>query len=89
MPVPGSSNFPLRGHKYSWFEGGVRVASFVVSPLLPGVVRGTVNSHLFSVTDWYPTFAVLAGLDPTDNCPGCVHIDGMDIWPALVNPNGA
>ena len=61
MPVPGSSNYPLRGHKYSWFEGGVKVASFINSPLLPAQVRGTTSNVLLHISDWYATFAVLAG----------------------------
>ena len=68
MPVPGSSNFPLRGHKYSFFEGGIRVAAFVASPLLPPRVRGTTNHALLHVSDVWPTLASLAGLDPVDNC---------------------
>jgi arylsulfatase A-like enzyme len=90
-PVPGSSNFPLRGHKYSWFEGGVRVASFVASPLLPPHSIGTTSHALLHISDWWATFAVLGGLSPTDNCtsiPGCVPVDGMDVWPVLTQaPN--
>ena len=87
-PVRGSSNFPLRGHKYSWFEGGVRAASFVASPLLPAAVRGTRSDGLFHISDWWATFASLAGLEPEDNCDGCVHLDGLDIWPDLTDPGG-
>eukprot|EP00040_Diaphanoeca_grandis_P042901 m.266368 g.266368 ORF g.266368 m.266368 type:complete len:678 (+) comp66964_c0_seq1:198-2231(+) len=82
-PVPGSSNFPLRGHKYSWFEGGIRAASFVSSPLLPMGVRGTINTDILHISDWYATFAVLGGIDPEDNCEGCVSIDGVNIWPSI------
>lgn len=52
-PVPGSSNFPLRGHKYSWFEGGVRTATLVHSKLLPEKVVGTTNHALLHVSDWW------------------------------------
>ena len=91
-PVPGSSNFPARGHKYSWFEGGVRVASFVASPLLPAHSVGTTSRALLSISDWWATFAVLGGLPPTDDCtgkPGCVPVDGRDAWPVLTQPPNA
>lgn len=82
-PVPGSSNFPYRGHKYSWFEGGCRTATFVASPLLPENVRGSTNHVLASISDWWATFAVLAGLPASDSCEGCVPVDGKDLWPAI------
>jgi len=83
-PVPGSSNYPLRGHKYSFYEGGVRAAAFVASPLLPQAVRGTTRHALLHVSDMWPTLAALAGLPTTDNCPGCVPMDGLDAWPSIV-----
>ena len=88
-PVPGSSNYPLRGHKYTYFEGGVRSSSFVASPLLPAAVRGTTSRALLSVADWWATFAALAGLAPTDPCEGCVPVDGRDAWPVLSGAPGA
>ena len=54
------NNHPLRGGKYSYFEGGVRVASFVHSPLLPAAARGTVADGLVAIADFYATFARLA-----------------------------
>ena len=88
-PVPGSSNFPLRGHKYTWFEGGVRSASFLASPLLPKAVQGTTSDTLLSVADWWATFAVMAGLEPTDKCDGCVGVDGLDAWPVIAGAANA
>lgn len=86
-PVPGSSNFPLRGHKYSWFEGGVRVASFLSSPLLPATARGTRSAALMHISDWYPTFSALAGIKDTgDDCAGnqvCPPVDGLNVWPSI------
>ena len=61
------NNYPLRGGKGGYFEGGVRVASFVHSPLLPPAVVGTTLDATISVADWWATFATLAGLEPADS----------------------
>ena len=52
-------NYPLRGGKYSWWEGGIRTPAFVVmpnSPLLGGSYGGIV-----ALTDWYATAIEAAG----------------------------
>ena len=44
-------------------------------------------------TDWYRTLSLLAGVDPEDDwldpATNITHgIDGVDIWPSLMSPNG-
>jgi arylsulfatase A-like enzyme len=48
QPISGAANnLPLRGGKNTWFEGGMRVPSFVYSPLFAGsITPNTIN-------DWY------------------------------------
>jgi hypothetical protein len=60
------NNYPLRGGKGGYFEGGVRVASFVHSPLLPAAVVGSTLDVTISVADWWATFVSLSGLEPVD-----------------------
>ena len=48
----GANNHPLRGGKYSFFEGGIRANSFASGGLLPKGVRGTVQHGLMHVADW-------------------------------------
>ena len=57
--------------------------ALVVSPLLPAGVRGSVAPLLFHSTDWFATFARLAGVAPPDG------IDGVDAWDALRDPAAA
>eukprot|EP01147_Barroeca_monosierra_P010207 gene10207-2364_t len=82
MPVPGSSNFPLRGHKYSYFEGGVRASAFVHSPLLPADVIGTETYALMHISDWWTTFIELAGLHADDGYNQAPP-DGVNVWPMI------
>ena len=59
-----SSNFPLRGRKRTFFEGGVRSTSLVASGskrLLPNAVRGTTSNIVIHVSDWFTTFLALGG----------------------------
>ena len=60
--APWGSNWPLRGRKMSYFEGGVRVPAFVYAPsLIPKWrVGGTYNGLMHHV-DWVATFVRLAG----------------------------
>jgi arylsulfatase A-like enzyme len=51
----GGKNGPLRGTKGSLFEGGVKVDSFVYSPLLPSSAVGSTYLGLFHISDWFPT----------------------------------
>lgn len=61
------NNYPLRGGKESYFEGGVRSAAFVHSPLLPQSARGSVRDGIVALADWWATFSKLAGLQPQDD----------------------
>jgi hypothetical protein len=47
----GANNYPLRGGKYSLFEGGIRANSFVSGGFLPPAVRGTVLHGLLHISD--------------------------------------
>jgi arylsulfatase A-like enzyme len=57
----GASNWPLRGGKFTPYEGGTRVPGFVHSPLLPAARRGTTFAGKFHIIDWTRTFVEVGG----------------------------
>ena len=86
----GANNWPLRGGKYSMFEGGIRVPAFVSGGFLPAAVRGTRIDAMIHIADWYATLCSLAGVDPTDRwaaASGLPPIDSLDMWPLLSGRN--
>lgn len=60
-------NWPLRGEKHSTWEGGVRTPAFVSGGFVPPGRRGTTSRAVVHIADWYATFCVLAGVDPSDD----------------------
>lgn len=70
-----SNNAPLRGYKYMFGEGGIRVPMIVSWPgHLPG---GKSNSTLSSAMDIFPTLLELVGAERPDN------LDGKSLVPWL------
>jgi len=64
---PGAANnYPLKGGKYTDWEGGVRVNTFISGGFVPEARRGTVHSGVVSVADWYGLACELAGVDQED-----------------------
>eukprot|EP00039_Didymoeca_costata_P029876 m.26828 g.26828 ORF g.26828 m.26828 type:complete len:552 (+) comp7838_c0_seq2:45-1700(+) len=89
-PLPAGNNYPLRGGKFSNWEGGIRVNAFISGGFVPQNVRGTINTGLVAGWDWYATLAGLAGEDPTDHkasAAGLPPIDSHDLWPLLSGQN--
>ncbi|CAN8008027.1 unnamed protein product, partial [Ixodes pacificus] len=70
-------NWPLRGAKTTLWEGGVRGAAFVWSPLLSR--SGRLSNQMMHITDWLPTLYSAAG----GNLSTLGDIDGKDMWEAL------
>jgi arylsulfatase A-like enzyme len=70
-----ADNGPLRGGKYTLYEGGIRVPLLVSWPgrFPPGVVRENVVSAM----DLFPTIARAAGAQVPP------HLDGIDLGPLL------
>uniref|UniRef100_A0A2C9M5L5 Sulfatase N-terminal domain-containing protein n=1 Tax=Biomphalaria glabrata TaxID=6526 RepID=A0A2C9M5L5_BIOGL len=76
-PGHGGSNFPLRGKKNQFLEGGIKGVAFVASPLLK--VKNYINRGLMHVSDWFPTLIHVAG----GNLRGTKNVSGMNQWNAI------
>ncbi|MGH3490638.1 MAG: sulfatase family protein [Actinopolymorphaceae bacterium] len=76
-------NTPLRGTKYTLWEGGIRVP-FVTRWPAGGVAGGRTNDALTSTLDLYPTLLSAAGVAPE----AWDHTDGLDQLPALRGESG-
>ena len=85
-PCQGS-NYPLKGCKSTFFEGGVRSLAFANGGLLPDSMRGKTTEGFIHIADWYTTFCKMAGMDHSDSGEGKFPVDGMDVWPILTGEN--
>ncbi|XP_063375234.1 arylsulfatase I [Cydia amplana] len=72
-----ASNYPLRGVKATLWEGGVRGAGLLWSPLLQA--RARVARQLVHIADWLPSLISAAGGDASL----LENIDGLDLWQEL------
>jgi len=75
-PLPGN-NLPLRGKKGDLYEGGTRVPTLVAWPNRIAAGRSAVPTQ---ITDWFPTFAALAGYDVSSD----LALDGTDLSGVLL-----
>ncbi|KAL1402720.1 hypothetical protein pipiens_000950, partial [Culex pipiens pipiens] len=77
-----ASNWPLRGVKNTLWEGGVRAAGFIWSPLIAESRR--VSQQMIHISDWLPTLLDAAGYN-VETLPKT--LDGINVWKSLLNGN--
>ena len=76
----GGNNWPLRGAKKDYYQGGIRVPGFVHSPFLSKAGRsGVTYDHLVHVSDWMPT--LVGGAARIDL--SSYDLDGYNHWPSF------
>jgi len=64
---PGSANnYPLKGGKYSDWQGGIRTNAFISGGIIPKERRGQKHEGVVSIADWYGVVSELAGVDAAD-----------------------
>jgi arylsulfatase A-like enzyme len=77
--TPRADNRPLRGHKASTLEGGMRAPTLAWWP--GRIPAGAETAAITGMIDILPTFAALAGAPLPKR-----KIDGANLWPALTGP---
>ncbi|MCL2832644.1 MAG: sulfatase-like hydrolase/transferase [Treponema sp.] len=81
-PYYGGSSGKFKGHKFSLFEGGIRVPSIISWPgHIPG---GQVISEPVVSMDYFPTLLKTAGGNPAD-----YRLDGLDIMKVLTEKSSS
>ncbi|MCX6624230.1 MAG: sulfatase-like hydrolase/transferase [Acidobacteria bacterium] len=76
-PEGGGNNRPLRGSKYTVFEGGIRVPFVMRWP--KGLPAGKTYPYRVSTLDLLPTFLEAAGIPAGDSA----RLDGASFLPAV------
>jgi arylsulfatase I/J len=85
----GSNNHPLRGGKFSNFEGGIRVNGLVSGGALPEARRGEKSTSFVAGEDWLATYAAIAGVseqwasDGRAVESGLPDFDSVNQWPMI------
>ena len=74
----GADNGPLRLGKASVYEGGIRVPGFI---RYPAALQPGKSAQVMTPTDWLPTLAAAAGIEPKTAFP----LDGVNLWPLLTS----
>lgn len=74
---------PLRGHKGTYWEGGIRVPLIIKWP--GRGVAGKVVKEPVTSTDLYPTILSASGQPPRPH----QHLDGLDLTPLLTENDSA
>lgn len=74
-----TSNWPFRGNKGNFYEGGIRVP--LIIKWLGNISPGVENNTPVISTDFYPTILGLADLPLKSE----QHVDGMDFSPMLLD----
>eukprot|EP00656_Telonema_subtile_P028759 TRINITY_DN3136_c0_g1_i2.p1 TRINITY_DN3136_c0_g1~~TRINITY_DN3136_c0_g1_i2.p1 ORF type:complete len:542 (+),score=101.85 TRINITY_DN3136_c0_g1_i2:174-1799(+) len=82
-PLDHTTNFPLRGGKHTFWDGGVRVISFVSGGLIAQSRRGSKFDGLAHSSDWYATLVegVAGGKIPSYTGP--MPPDSKNLWEAI------
>lgn len=75
-PYYGGTAGKLKGHKFSLFEGGIRVPGLLTWPAQ--IPAGQVSDKVGAAMDIMPTFLRAAGGDPAQH-----ELDGHDILPMV------
>lgn len=84
------NNYPLRGGKFTDFQGGVRATAFLSGGWLPAQLRGRRFDGYVHIADWYVTFGRLAGLSALarSDSPANSSVpptDSIDVWDAILS----
>jgi arylsulfatase A-like enzyme len=79
--VNGSRNWPFRGGKAQYFDGGIHVPMFIK---MPGVLTpGSHYDKAVSSLDLVPTLLAAVGKAPLKDVP----LDGVNLMPCLTGAN--
>ena len=85
-PLDHANNYPRRGGKHGFYEGGIRTEAFVWSRRIPEARRGASYDGLMHLADWKATLAGGAvGLPPAQLDDGAPFADeSHDHWAAIL-----
>ena len=81
-----NSNWPMRGGKWTLWEGGTHLAALIHGGPAVGLPAGKNFTGLMHHADWVPTLVSAAG-GAQQGAPPPGLMDGISIWSALVDPN--
>ena len=76
--MEAGSSLPLRGHKHTIYDGGVRLPTVVRWPK-GGLLGGRKWDGLCGALDMFPTLMAMTG----STMPPTRPLDGKNVWPAL------